>query len=198
MKKTKVGCVLMAAGNARRFGKNKLLAEFQGRSLILRALDAIPAGELAKIVVVSQYDEVLEQAKKYGYTPILNDAPDEGVSRTIKLGLAEMEGMDGVMFMVSDQPCLNQSSVTGLISYFRRNRASIVAMGYGTRRGNPAIFPRKCFDDLNLLEGDMGGSLVICRHEKLLKLYQVESELELFDADSAKELERLNELITQE
>ncbi|MBQ3131583.1 MAG: nucleotidyltransferase family protein [Clostridia bacterium] len=198
MKKTKVGCVLMAAGNSSRFGKNKLMTDFQGRSLILRALDAIPEAELAKVVVVSQYGEVLEYAKKYGYTPILNDAPNEGVSRTIKLGLKEMEDMDGVMFMVADQPCLKQSSVNGLIGFFRRNRASITAMGFGTRRGNPAIFPRKCFDDLMLLEGDMGGSLVICRHEKLLKLYQVESELELFDADSAKELERLSELVTQQ
>ena len=35
-----LGCVVMAAGNARRFGENKLAAGVGGRSLILRALDA--------------------------------------------------------------------------------------------------------------------------------------------------------------
>ena len=39
----RVGCVVMAAGNGVRFGSNKLLAELEGRSLIRRALDAVPA-----------------------------------------------------------------------------------------------------------------------------------------------------------
>ena len=39
----RVGCVVMAAGNGARFGSNKLLAELEGRSLIRRALDAVPA-----------------------------------------------------------------------------------------------------------------------------------------------------------
>ena len=37
------GCVVMAAGNASRFGENKLLALWRGRSLIERALAAVPA-----------------------------------------------------------------------------------------------------------------------------------------------------------
>ena len=39
----KLGCVVLAAGNARRFGENKLASALRGRSLILRALEAIPA-----------------------------------------------------------------------------------------------------------------------------------------------------------
>ena len=41
--KPTLGCVLMAAGNARRFGQNKLSAALDGRSLILRALEAVPS-----------------------------------------------------------------------------------------------------------------------------------------------------------
>ena len=35
-----LGCVLLAAGSARRYGENKLLAALDGRSLILRAMEA--------------------------------------------------------------------------------------------------------------------------------------------------------------
>mgnify|MGYP000776032481 CR=1 FL=1 len=35
----KIGCVVLAAGNARRFGSNKLLADFGGAPLIAQALD---------------------------------------------------------------------------------------------------------------------------------------------------------------
>ena len=34
-----VGCVIMASGLARRFGSNKLLADFEGRPLLCRALE---------------------------------------------------------------------------------------------------------------------------------------------------------------
>ena len=40
----KIGCVVLAAGNARRFGSNKLNAQVEGVSLIRRALDAVPGG----------------------------------------------------------------------------------------------------------------------------------------------------------
>ena len=36
---TPVGCVIMASGLARRFGSNKLLADFGGRPLLCRALE---------------------------------------------------------------------------------------------------------------------------------------------------------------
>ena len=38
----KIGCVVMAAGNAARFGENKLAATVNGKPLIEHALDAIP------------------------------------------------------------------------------------------------------------------------------------------------------------
>ena len=53
-KQLKLGCVIMAAGNARRYGQNKLAAQLRGRSLILRALEAVPAKELEAAVVVTQ------------------------------------------------------------------------------------------------------------------------------------------------
>ena len=43
MDEIKIGCVLLAAGNSVRFGENKLLTEIDGRLMIERALDAIPA-----------------------------------------------------------------------------------------------------------------------------------------------------------
>jgi len=195
MKKTTTGCVLMAAGSSERFGGNKLAAHFRGRPLIELAMEAIPRGEFTRVAVVSQHGFVMALAEKYGYTALLNSHPEAGVSRTIALGLNAMEGMDAVMFMVADQPCLTRSSVLAELEFHRRQPAGcITAMAYGRRRGNPAIFPGEYFEDLRQLQGDIGGSLVICRHEDKLRLYQVEDELELFDADSAQELERLRAL----
>ena len=86
------GCLLMAAGNASRFGENKLAARFDGQSLFSLALAAIPAEMFARVTVVSQYPALLEEASLAGFDTILNDRPEDGISRTICNAVAMISG----------------------------------------------------------------------------------------------------------
>ena len=104
----KIGCVLLAAGNARRFGSNKLQVQVDGESLIRRALETVPSGLVT--VVVSQYPEILSLAGEYGFEAVLNDQPDLGLSRSVRLGLERLTDCDGVLFLVADQPWLKRDS----------------------------------------------------------------------------------------
>ena len=45
----RVGCVVMAAGNAERFGENKLAAVVDGKTMVERALDAVPEEKLSAV-----------------------------------------------------------------------------------------------------------------------------------------------------
>ena len=45
----RLGCLVMAAGNARRFGENKLTCALDGRTLIERTLEAVPREEFAAV-----------------------------------------------------------------------------------------------------------------------------------------------------
>ena len=54
----RIGCLIMAAGNASRFGSNKLAAKVDGKMLIEHALETVPREEFARVTVVTQYDEV--------------------------------------------------------------------------------------------------------------------------------------------
>ena len=57
-KQLRIGCVVMAAGNARRFGENKLAAVFQGKSLLQPALKAAkPFVKLSKVGSHSPVDD---------------------------------------------------------------------------------------------------------------------------------------------
>ena len=84
----KIGCVVLAAGNARRFGSNKLQVQVDGESLIRRALETVPSGLVT--VVVSQYPEILSLAGEYGFEAVWNDQPDLGLSRSVRLGLERL------------------------------------------------------------------------------------------------------------
>ena len=190
LKQWKLGCVVMAAGNARRFGENKLAAELRGRSLILRALEAVPAEQFEKVVVVTQYPEVMRLAGEFRFAAVHNPHPDWGISHTIALGLTEVRDCDGVLFCVSDQPLLRRESVERLVELWRAHPEKIAALGHGGVRGNPCLFPARFFPELMALREDHGGSTVIRRHEEELLLLEVPAA-ELHDVDTVQALEAL-------
>lgn len=184
----KIGCVVLAAGNARRFGSNKLNAQVEGVSLIRRALDAVPGG--LATVVVSQYPDILALAGEYGFDALLNDRPEQGLSRSVRLGLAHLTDCDGVLFLVSDQPRLKRDSVEALAALWAQNPEKIAAMAHNGVRGNPCLFPARLFPELLALTGDRGGSAVIRHHEDDLILLETDAP-ELADVDTPAALEQV-------
>ena len=184
----KIGCVVLAAGNARRFGSNKLNAQVEGVSLIRRALDAVPGG--LATVVVSQYPDILALAGEYGFDALLNDRPELGLSRSVRLGLAHLTDCDGVLFLVSDQPRLKRDSVEALAALWAQNPEKIAAMAHNGVRGNPCLFPARLFPELLALTGDRGGSAVIRHHEDDLILLETDAP-ELADVDTPAALEQV-------
>ena len=94
--------------------RNKLAVQVQGKALFHRALEAVPAEQFDRTVVVSQYPEVLELAHRMGFVPVPNRHPDWGISHTISLGLGKLPEMDAALGQVADQPLLRRESVGSL------------------------------------------------------------------------------------
>ena len=80
-----VGCVIMASGLARRFGSNKLLADFGGRPLLCRALEVTVTPALAARVVVTRSAEVKTLCDAQAVPCLLHSLP--GRNDTVRLGL---------------------------------------------------------------------------------------------------------------
>ena len=183
----KIAAVLMAAGASSRFGECKLIKKFASRPMFEYALDALPYNKLCAVAVVSGRAEILAAAEARGFIPVLNDRPEDGPPRTIRLGMEAVGDADGIMFMVADQPLLRRESVAGELNFFAKNANSIVAMGHGARRGNPVIFPQEFFDELKALRGERGGGAVMAAHRERIMLFQLENGVELMDIDTASD-----------
>ena len=183
----KIAAVLMAAGASSRFGECKLIKKFASRPMFEYALDALPYNKLCAIAVVSGRAEILAAAEARGFIPVLNNRPEDGPPRTIRLGMEAVGDAEGIMFMVADQPLLRRESVAGELDFFAKNANSIVAMGHGARRGNPVIFPREFFRELRTLEGERGGGAVMAAHRERIMLFQLENGAELTDIDTASD-----------
>ena len=186
----KVGGVLLASGAGRRFGGNKLLAPVEGVPLCRRAMAALAGAGLDRLALCSPYPEVLELGAALGFAPMFNPRAAEGVSASIRLGLSAMDGMDGALFSVCDQPWLTTESIIRLKNAFLESKAAVCALAWKGKRGNPAIFPADLFGELAALTGDTGGGAVIRAHPDRLRLVEAASPRELLDVDTPEDLTR--------
>ena len=194
----RIGCVLLAAGLSRRFGRNKLAETVGGEPLILHAVRVYESQGFDVSVLVTNADnrEVLETAEgKFDAVPI-NPHPEQGISSSIRIGIRSLflkaaeKGriLDGVLFGVCDQPGLSRDTVRKLRDAFADHPDRIVApMRADGRRGNPVIFPVGIVPELMELEGDRGGGAVIAKHPDLLLTVEV-SAVELHDIDTPEDI----------
>lgn len=190
MEDKKIGCLVMAAGNASRYQSNKLAAKLDGKPLIQHALDAVPSHLFSDVVVVTQYPEIEALAQKYGFRTIINKHPDYGISHTISLGTQAMQDCSAILYMVSDQPMLENGSVERVVECWKENPSSIVGAAHNGKRGNPCIFPQEFFGELLDLREDHGGNTVIRMHPERLLTVEV-GKVELTDVDTPKALEEI-------
>lgn len=192
MAELRIGCLVMAAGCGSRFGRNKLGAEVDGKSLLRRALEAVPVEEFHRITVVTQYDGAAALAESFGFDVVRNDRPQDGLSRTVRLGTEAMADCDAILYQVADQPLLERSTVRRELEFFRAHPDCIVGLSHNGVRGNPCVFPRRFFPELTALEGDVGGNVVIRAHPEALLLFEAPAA-ELRDVDTVEALARVEE-----
>ena len=95
-----LGCLVMAAGSGRRFGGNKLAAELDGKTLIRRALEAVPGARFSA-VTVQQWEKSIKdvtdalQGNLKRFNPIFMMA-DSGARGSMNQ-IRQLAGMRGLM-----------------------------------------------------------------------------------------------------
>lgn len=183
--------VILAAGEGKRFGGNKLLADIDGLKLY-EYMEKIyeSAYNFENKVIVSGDSDILKYYKSKGFIDIINNKPELGKSRSIKLAvkaLKEIKHSESVMFGVCDQPLLNPVTVNKLINEFQSSNKSICSVRCKERLGNPCIFSANRFDELLSLGDDEGGKKIIKKHMDETLFVDIEDADELLDIDT-KEL----------
>ena len=187
----KLGCVIMASGLGKRFGGNKLMADFGGKPMIIRALDATQ-GLFSKRVVVTRHESVAKLARDRNVEVVLHDLPHR--SDTVRLGLEALGELDACMFLPGDQPLLRWETVEVLLETWKDNPDSIIRPAYEDNEGSPVVFPSWAFSELMNLPEGKGGGVVIKNHPHEVCRVSIANPFELADADTPEALELLKGL----
>ena len=187
----KTGCVIMASGLGKRFGSNKLMADFGGKPMIQRALAATD-GLFSRRVVVTRHESVARLCREQNVEVVLHDLPHR--SDTVRLGLEALGELDVCMFLPGDQPLLRRETVAMLLENWMENPDRIIRPAYEDSEGSPVLFPAWAFPELKDLPEGKGGGVVIKKHPGMLCRIPVADPFELADADTPETLEMLKGL----
>lgn len=188
----KVGCVIMASGLGKRFGGNKLMADFNGKPMLLQALNASRNFKENR-VVVTRHEDVAKLCREHGVRVVLHDLPHR--SDTVRLGLEALGDVDACMFLPADQPLLRPETVDLLISHWETNPQSIVRPFCEDIPGSPVVFPGWAFPQLRDLPEGKGGGWVIKQHPECVAALPISDPYELMDADTPETLEILRQMV---
>ena len=204
-----VGCVIMASGLARRFGSNKLLADFGGRPLLCRALEITATPALAARVVVTRSAKVKALCDAQAVPCLLHSLP--GRNDTVRLGLEALleqrPNLAGCIFLPGDQPLLQRETLEALITAFAQTQKEtermIFRLAYRAKDdptplvGSPVLFDSGYFPALRTLPEGKGGSVVLKAHPEQVQIVYAQRREELLDADTPEALEELSTIAGQ-
>lgn len=179
--------IYLAAGNSRRFGSNKLLHIYGGKPLYRHGLDMLTGlcrnRPDCSLMVVSQYPEILEYARREGIFTVYSPDSSKGMSYTIKAAVGALENAkeeDFLLFVVADQPYLTAHTVTRILECAAPGVEGVSA-AFRERPGNPVLFSARLIPALLSLQGDEGGRRALRGHS--CTYVAVEDERELYDID---------------
>ena len=208
-----VGCVIMASGLSRRFGANKLLADFCGQPMLCRAFAATATPGIAARIVVTRSEEVQALCRAQGVPVLLHSLP--GRNDTVRLGLSALleqpPELNGCMFLPGDQPLLRRETVEAMAALFSSGRAFPAEWQKETEReifrlgamvendpvpliGSPVLFGSSFFSELLTLPENKGGNVLLKKYPAQVRTVCIADSAELLDADTPQVLQQLEAL----
>ena len=189
----KTGVILLAAGSSSRLGRPKQLINYQGKTLIQKAIEAAQDSAADDLVVVlGSRSDLIQTGIESKEVPVLVHAHwEEGMSSSMQCGLRhllETSQVEQVILMLCDQPYVSQGLLDQLMDRKKSSRKGIVASSYAGTVGVPALFDQDYFPELLALKGTEGAKKVILNHQA--DTFIVDFPLGAIDLDTEEDVQK--------
>ena len=189
---TRIAAIVLAAGKSSRMGRNKLLIELDGKSLVEHAVDAALASQAALVIVVlgHQRHEIAQRLAGRDIVTVENPDYAEGLSTSLKRGLAALPAeIEGAVICLADMPGIGSALLDRLIAGFdpATGREIILPLRQG-RRGNPVLWGRRFFPELLAIAGDTGAKHLIAAYPGQVAEIEAPDDGVLIDLDTPEAL----------
>ncbi|MGJ4856196.1 NTP transferase domain-containing protein [Labrys sp. La1] len=196
-----VATIVLAAGRSTRMGgPNKLLEDYAGKPLVRHAVEAALASRASSVTVVTGHQQAEVRAALAGLavTFVHNPAFADGLSTSVRAGIATLPvECDAALIALGDMPLVDGALLDRLISAFEPDKGALIVLPVTQgQRGNPVIWARRFFDELQAIEGDAGGRQILKANSDAVVEIPVSSIAASFDVDTQEALARLRQIPT--
>ncbi len=168
-----VSCVILAAGESTRMGRDKLSLKIGNKTILEETLNQVIRSGIKDIVVVTgSLNVYYELFKRKKIRLIENPLYKTGMASSLQAGLRVVdEKAQGVIFALADQPQVSSNIYRSLCNKYSASLPLCVYPVFKGKRGNPALFDRRTWPEFMNLTGEQGGREVL----KHLEEDQIES-----------------------
>ena len=191
---TRVAAVILAAGEARRFGRQKLTVPLGDRPLLQHVLDAANASSLSPVVLVvgASADEILARVALGRARAVHNAAYASGQASSLQAGLRAVDDeAEAAVVLLGDQPRVTAALLEALVARHRESGAVAVSSAREGRRMPPALLHRDLWPAVHALQGDVGAREVLAGRDDVA-VVEVDARLgALDDIDTPEDHARL-------
>ena len=149
-----IGALILAAGEGRRFGGTKQLAELHGRPLLEHVLEAMTEVSPRVVVLGHAADKIRRGVNMHGASVVVCEDWDEGQAASLRTGLAALPGCDAVVVVLGDQPGMTAEAVAAIVAAAGDEDA--VRATYDGTPGHPVLLRRALLERAGELRGDTG------------------------------------------
>ena len=182
-----IAAVVLAAGASTRMGRNKLLLDLNGETVVRRAArTAIEAG-LDPVIVVTGHAREAVEGELHGLRcrSVFNGEHVHGTHTSVAAGVGAVEttACAAAVVMLADMPLVSAPMLRALVERYRESGAPLVASRYGGEvNAPPILYDRRLFGELRNMDARCGRR-VVRRHRQ--EAIEVE-----WSAEAARDLDR--------
>ena len=182
-----VRALILAAGSSTRFGKQKLRENLPSGNTVLeqtlnRVKLAVP--DVKVVTSIHFYETLQTQGREF---EIFSGA-SSGMGATLSYGIRLTEEADACLVCLADMPFIQTTTYQTLAALLTSE--NIVVPIFEGKKGNPVGFGKRFFNDLMLLNGDIGGRELLRRYSDVTQHVKVEDPAILYDIDTPADLEK--------
>ena len=203
--------IILAAGQSRRMGAQKLLLPFHGRTVIGRVAGEILRSPVARtfVVVGADGDRVAaalerepvsrkgvkrptkrkpcgtaRKSPRGSFTFVTNPDPAGDMLSSVRCGLRALPpGCKAALVALGDQPAITAGLVGRMVRALRVSGRGIVVPVYGGKRGHPILFSERYFREVLIRRGDLGLRGLLRAHPEDVFELPADSDSVLSDMD---------------
>ena len=189
-----IGAIILAAGQSRRMGRNKLLLPY-GASTVLETIvtEVLACPAIAEVVVVTGHepDRVARLLAPYAVQCVFNPAYARAeMLVSLQVGLRALAAeVPAALVVPGDHPRLRRGLIQRVIDAYQPG--ALVIPSYQMMRGHPLLIDRAWWSELLALPETATLRDFIRAHEERIRYVVVETDSVLRDMDTPEEYQSL-------